>query len=76
MESGIDKFVKCPFYIKTAPNKIVCDSYIKRAKIHLVFEDDKDRHKYMKGVCNGIESCEICPIYQMLNAMFEVIENE
>jgi hypothetical protein len=68
-----DRDVKCPYYLKTSANKIVCEGYVNDTSLHFVFNDDKDRHKYLQGICNSIEGCEVCPIHKMLNDMWEAL---
>lgn len=75
-ENRLDRFVKCPFYKRTSPNRIVCESFLNGATTHLVFVDDKDRVKYIKGICGSIKGCGECKHNQILTRMYEVADND
>lgn len=70
-ESYYDKDVKCPFYCKTMANKIVCEGVINNSTLHTVFTDDKDRRKYLQGVCDSLKGHKVCPMYKMLYQVCE-----
>jgi hypothetical protein len=65
------KFVKCPFYHRHDACKIVCEGLCKGNTINLVYEDEKDRRRYMNQKCNSIEGCQTCPIYDLLYYKWE-----
>lgn len=65
------KFVKCPFYSTNNQNKIVCEGLCEGNTINLVFESQPERKEYMKSRCYSIEGCRTCPIYQMLDKLYE-----
>lgn len=60
------KFVKCPFYRTNDTNKIVCEGLAEGSTIHLSYQSQTDRAKYMKDVCYDVLGCRDCPIYIML----------
>lgn len=67
-----DKFVKCPFYVRTTKNKIICEGFISNSALHLSFGNPGDRQKYMEGICYRLKGCCVCPINKMLTSMYEV----
>jgi hypothetical protein len=66
----VDKFVKCPFYRKTDTNRIACEGFSKGNTINLVYESQADKKQYMKERCESIEGCRRCPIYSLLERMY------
>lgn len=65
------KFVKCPFYRNHDSNRIVCEGLSERNTINLVYESQPEQKKYMKDRCNSIDGCRLCPIYGLLDRMWE-----
>ena len=65
------KFVKCPFYRTNTTNKIVCEGLAKGNTINLVYESQVDRAKYMKEFCYDLLGCRDCPIYLLLDQLYE-----
>lgn len=65
------KFVKCPFYHNHDANRIVCEGLCEGNTINLVYESQIDRKEYMAENCNSIEGCRFCPIYQLLDSLYE-----
>lgn len=63
----IDKMVKCPFYRKTDPNRIVCEGLREGTTIALNFESSVEKREYMRERCQGIEGCRYCPIHSLLD---------
>lgn len=65
------KFVKCPFYRNHSSNKIVCEGLRDGNTINLVYESQVDRKEYMECKCNTISGCSTCPIYILLDKLYE-----
>lgn len=61
-----DRHVKCPFYKKTSPNKIVCEGLAEGTTIHFVFANDDERRRYMSSICENLRVYGVCPICNML----------
>lgn len=66
-----DKFVVCPFYRKTDTNRIVCEGLCEGNTINLVYESRERKRQYMKNMCESIEDCKKCPIYALLDGMYD-----
>ena len=75
-EGYYEKFVKCPFFCREIPNKIVCEGIIQNSVIHFTFIDAKDQKKYLQGVCSNLKGHKVCPIYKMLYQLCEEDGNE
>ena len=75
-ENHDDRDVKCPFYCKTLPNKIVCEGIVNGSTLHFTFTNDQDRRRYLIGVCSNLKGHRICPIYKMLYEICEENNNE
>ena len=65
------KFVKCPFYRNHDANRIVCEGLAKGNTINLVYESQADRRQYMKTVCDSILDCRDCPVYILLDQLYD-----
>lgn len=65
------KFVKCPFYRNHDANRIVCEGLCEGNTINLVYESQPDERLYMKEMCNSIFGHRDCPIYQLLDRLYE-----
>lgn len=65
------KFVKCPFYRNHDANRIVCEGLCEGNTINLVYESGADRRRYMKDVCNSILGCRDCPVYILLDGLYD-----
>ena len=65
------KFVKCPYYHRHENNKICCEGLSGGNTIHLVYEDEKERRKYMEEYCESIKWCRLCPIHRLLDDKYE-----
>lgn len=66
MAKRVSRKVKCPFYLKHDGAKIVCEGVSKGNTLHLAFQDEKERAKYMLSRCNKIEACQSCLIHKIL----------
>ena len=71
-----ERDVKCPFFVKMMPNKIVCESYIKNSSLQLVFANDRDRQKHLQCICNNLEMHKVCRRYKMLSKFWEELGDE
>ena len=71
-----ERDVKCPFFVRMMPNKIICEGYFENSTLQLVLGDDKDRKKYLQCFCNSLETHGACPIFKMLNEFWEALEDE
>ena len=65
-----DKYVKCPFYRKTDPGRIVCEGFQEGSAINVTFEDRGEKIRYMKKRCESIEGCRQCPIHALIERMY------
>lgn len=66
-----DKFVKCPFYIHSTKNKIICEGFVENTALHQAFSSSTDRSRYMEGICYSLKGCEVCPIHQINSKLWE-----
>ena len=65
------KFVKCPYYHRHDSNKICCEGLSNGNTINLVYEDSKERKRYMTEYCESIKWCRLCPIHRLLDDKYE-----
>lgn len=65
------KFVKCPFYSNHKSNRIICEGICEGNAINLTFVDERDRKGYMDLKCKSINGCKSCPIYRLLDKLYE-----
>lgn len=61
------KFVKCPYYHSNDNNRIKCEGMSEGNSVHLVFQDETERAKYMKQYCYSLEICRYCLIHNALD---------
>lgn len=66
-----DKFVKCPFYCKSNPGRIICEGFMDGNNINVTFGDRGEKMRYMKEKCESIEGCRRCPIHALLERMYD-----
>lgn len=66
-----DKFVKCPFYIHSTKNKIICEGFVENTAIHQAFGNSTDRSRFMENICYSINGCKVCPIHKTLSQLWE-----
>ena len=72
MANRTSKNVKCPFYHKHDGGKIKCEGLSDGNTIHLVFETQGQRAKWMREHCHGIQTCQTCMIHKMLYEKWEM----
>lgn len=65
------KYVVCPFYCRTLPNRICCEGVEKRNTINLVFEDTFGNMRYKEAYCNSLENYHKCRVCRMLEEKYE-----
>lgn len=70
MRNNESCYVICPFYKSETQGKICCDGIIPGQTIHMVFQDSKQKRKYMKEKCCTY-GYGICPLCQMLSDFSE-----
>ena len=61
-----DKYVKCPFYRKSNPGRIVCEGFQEGSAINVTFDDRGEKMRYMKKRC----------VRALSFTQFELKENE
>ena len=66
MAKRVARYVKCPFYRKHDESKIICEGISKNNTLHLAFQDQITRKRYMREHCNDIQSCQSCLIHKIL----------
>lgn len=66
MARRVSKNVKCPFYHSQDSGKIKCEGVSYGNTIHLVFQDNLARARYMIKYCNSIHDCQKCLIHKAL----------
>ena len=67
MDNRTSKNVKCPFYHKHDYSRIKCEGLPNNSTIHLVFETQADKAKWMRERCNSIQACQKCLIHKALS---------
>lgn len=71
MNNYSDKYVTCPFFLKSKPNRICCEGVEKKNNtINLVFEDPGKQKEYMQRYCDNIEKYRNCRICGMLEEKY------
>lgn len=64
------KYVKCPYYRRSDPNRLCCEGLSERNTINLVFEDTKMESAYKQEYCCSLENYNNCMVCAMLNRKY------
>ena len=68
----VDKFVTCPYYKWSNPNRICCEGVEANNSTNLAFGNPLHARKYMKDYCCSLYGMQRCLIYRMLNRKYGV----
>lgn len=63
--NSIDKFVVCPFYNWSSPNRICCEGIMENNTTNLIFGDPSKTREYMHNFCCDsikYKKCTICMV--------------
>ena len=65
-----DKFVQCPFYVKSSPGEISCEGVEDGTSIKVTFNDRTRKVRYMRKRCESMEGYKDCRIHCMLEEKY------
>ena len=64
--SSVDKFVVCPFYRWSDPNRICCEGLDDTNTNNLVFGDPGNTRNFIHNYCSDMMRFKYCSVYRML----------
>ena len=68
----VDKFVTCPYYKWSDPNRICCEGVEDNNSTNLIFGNPLNARGYMRDYCCTQYGMKRCQIYNMLNRKYGV----